>query len=129
MNILLLFSKYIEEYIMPQNIYNDMPRMLTTDMAKGIESIFDAAEPPSTEQMTQLQNLQAASIQSNTENNAIVSGGVTNIAAAQNMMWRQQRQIVRDYKINRNDPCPCGSGKKYKNCCLKTGKYEGTHEL
>ena len=20
-------------------------------------------------------------------------------------------------KINRNDPCPCGSGKKYKNCC------------
>jgi hypothetical protein len=22
-------------------------------------------------------------------------------------------------KIRRNDPCPCGSGKKYKNCCLK----------
>ncbi|PKQ61604.1 hypothetical protein BZG02_15575 [Labilibaculum filiforme] len=22
-------------------------------------------------------------------------------------------------KINRNDPCPCGSGKKYKQCCLK----------
>ena len=20
-------------------------------------------------------------------------------------------------KTNRNDPCPCGSGKKYKNCC------------
>ncbi|HNY18141.1 MAG TPA: SEC-C metal-binding domain-containing protein, partial [Treponemataceae bacterium] len=25
-------------------------------------------------------------------------------------------------KTGRNDPCPCGSGKKYKNCCLgKTG--------
>jgi len=23
-------------------------------------------------------------------------------------------------KIGRNDPCPCGSGKKYKNCCLKS---------
>jgi hypothetical protein len=23
-------------------------------------------------------------------------------------------------KVGRNDPCPCGSGKKYKNCCLKT---------
>jgi hypothetical protein len=23
-------------------------------------------------------------------------------------------------KINRNDPCPCGSGKKYKKCCYKT---------
>jgi len=21
-------------------------------------------------------------------------------------------------KIGRNDPCPCGSGKKYKQCCL-----------
>ena len=21
-------------------------------------------------------------------------------------------------KIGRNDPCPCGSGKKYKKCCL-----------
>ncbi|AAF39274.1 conserved hypothetical protein [Chlamydia muridarum str. Nigg] len=23
-------------------------------------------------------------------------------------------------KPNRNDPCPCGSGKKYKQCCLKS---------
>jgi preprotein translocase subunit SecA len=22
-----------------------------------------------------------------------------------------------DRKIGRNDPCPCGSGKKYKHCC------------
>jgi len=21
-------------------------------------------------------------------------------------------------KVGRNDPCPCGSGKKYKKCCL-----------
>lgn len=21
-------------------------------------------------------------------------------------------------KIGRNDPCPCGSGRKYKHCCL-----------
>jgi hypothetical protein len=24
---------------------------------------------------------------------------------------------VKRAKIGRNDPCPCGSGKKYKNCC------------
>ena len=23
-----------------------------------------------------------------------------------------------DKKISRNDPCLCGSGKKYKNCCI-----------
>jgi len=26
--------------------------------------------------------------------------------------------IVSEPKIGRNDPCPCGSGKKYKKCCL-----------
>ena len=26
-------------------------------------------------------------------------------------------------KIGRNDPCPCGSGKKYKKCCLKKDRY------
>ena len=26
-------------------------------------------------------------------------------------------------KIGRNKPCPCGSGKKYKNCCLKKDRY------
>lgn len=26
-------------------------------------------------------------------------------------------QIEMDHKIGRNDPCPCGSGKKYKKCC------------
>ncbi len=28
-----------------------------------------------------------------------------------------KKQPVRKQKIGRNDPCPCGSGKKYKNCC------------
>ena len=23
-------------------------------------------------------------------------------------------------KVGRNDPCPCGSGKKFKKCCLET---------
>ncbi|WP_339736151.1 SEC-C metal-binding domain-containing protein [uncultured Gimesia sp.] len=27
--------------------------------------------------------------------------------------------IRQDARIGRNDPCPCGSGKKYKKCCLK----------
>jgi preprotein translocase subunit SecA len=24
-------------------------------------------------------------------------------------------------KVGRNDPCPCGSGKKYKKCCGREG--------
>ncbi|MFO8052014.1 MAG: SEC-C metal-binding domain-containing protein [Thermoplasmatota archaeon] len=28
-------------------------------------------------------------------------------------------------KIGRNEPCPCGSGKRYKNCCLRYDRKKG----
>lgn len=28
------------------------------------------------------------------------------------------QEIIKKDKVGRNDPCPCGSGKKYKRCCL-----------
>ena len=33
--------------------------------------------------------------------------------------WKDSKTIVNETKIGRNDPCPCGSGKKYKKCCGK----------
>jgi len=32
-------------------------------------------------------------------------------------MQKRSGTIVKPKKIGRNDPCPCGSGKKYKFCC------------
>jgi len=29
----------------------------------------------------------------------------------------KKKQVIKRTKIGPNDPCPCGSGKKYKNCC------------
>ena len=38
-------------------------------------------------------------------------------AAAQNDTRTQRREPVRaEHTVGRNDPCPCGSGKKFKNC-------------
>jgi preprotein translocase subunit SecA len=34
----------------------------------------------------------------------------------------KQKTVVNAKKVGRNDPCPCGSGKKYKKCCYP--KYE-----
>ena len=31
--------------------------------------------------------------------------------------------------VARNDPCPCGSGRKYKQCCLQTGGVEKQKRL
>ena len=53
-----------------------------------------------------------------------------NMAAAQQQAARQSAnagavspvQVIRTApKVGRNDPCPCGSGKKYKNCCGRNG--------
>ena len=34
---------------------------------------------------------------------------------------RSATVVRKDKKVGRNDPCPCGSGKKYKNCCGAAG--------
>lgn len=31
--------------------------------------------------------------------------------------YKKSKTVVKGEKIGRNDPCPCGSGKKYKKCC------------
>ena len=31
----------------------------------------------------------------------------------------KQMPVVNEKKIGRNELCPCGSGKKYKKCCIK----------
>jgi len=38
---------------------------------------------------------------------------------------QESNEIVINKKANRNDPCPCGSGLKYKNCCGKSGPKKG----
>ena len=60
------------------------------------------------------------------------AASVENIVGAEQMptfRFTKTRPVVRDYKIGRNDPCPCGSGLKYKKCCLNSGKYETTHTV
>lgn len=37
-------------------------------------------------------------------------------------LYKNQKKsgtVVKEKKVGRNDPCPCGSGKKYKFCCGK----------
>lgn len=31
--------------------------------------------------------------------------------------YKKSKTVIKPEKIGRNDPCPCGSGKKYKKCC------------
>ena len=44
-------------------------------------------------------------------------------ADTQKKLYKEQKSSTtfkrEGAKIGRNDPCPCGSGKKYKNCCMR----------
>jgi preprotein translocase subunit SecA len=41
--------------------------------------------------------------------------------AARRTPSRPEPRAADGQKVGRNDPCPCGSGKKYKKCCLLKG--------
>jgi preprotein translocase subunit SecA len=45
--------------------------------------------------------------------------------AAMQFNLYNEKEKVSAKKIARNDPCPCGSGKKYKLCCGKSGPKKG----
>jgi preprotein translocase subunit SecA len=53
-----------------------------------------------------------AEIRQNTERKEVAHGEAVNDT---NKVKKQTPKHVQ--KVGRNDPCPCGSGKKYKNCC------------
>jgi preprotein translocase subunit SecA len=42
------------------------------------------------------------------------------IAGSQKGDKKQEPIRHRGQRVGRNDPCPCGSGKKYKNCCMRS---------
>jgi uncharacterized protein len=44
-------------------------------------------------------------------------------ANVMNWIRNRENQVTRDALPERNDPCPCGSGKKFKNCCASKPPY------
>lgn len=40
--------------------------------------------------------------------------------AKESLLSRLQKPLMSSQKVGRNEPCPCGSGKKYKKCCWNT---------
>jgi len=53
-----------------------------------------------------------------TEYSSRASGGGSGQPGMEDTREQQAPQpyVKTEKKIGRNDPCPCGSGKKYKNC-------------
>ncbi len=81
-------------------------RMLFAIKAQGMEERKPAAQVQGTAHHTDMSLLGAAPAKGG-------NAGATGSAGSQ----PRQTQVRRTYpKVGRNDPCPCGSGKKYKHC-------------
>lgn len=88
------------------DLFQNMLMSLQDDMVRIMYRV-QTQEPPRRRRMT-YENLNELSAQG-------PQGMSAGVAAA-------PRAVGRSGKIGRNDPCPCGSGKKFKKCCL--GKVE-----
>lgn len=55
-----------------------------------------------------------ARVESNLERQEVVKGQTTSTSGGGET--QEKRPVKREERIGRNDPCPCGSGKKYKVC-------------
>ena len=78
----------------------------------------DAQEEPASEQdkakMEAIIKKQKSQLQDHLQNAQASHGDEVSAAEV------KKKPVTKDgKKVGRNDPCPCGSGKKYKNCCGK----------
>lgn len=60
--------------------------------------------------------------------NPLMGSGIPEIdlqaALMKDAFMVQEPYVREEKKIGRNHPCPCGSGKKFKKCCIGKGIYD-----
>ena len=94
----------VNEYrIQGAELFDDMVNDIRQKTVRVILSVVPRAQP--------IQRVQVANP---------ISEGREGGARRVTVTRRASTTVVNDSaKVGRNDPCPCGSGKKYKNCCMR----------
>lgn len=100
----------IEYKLEGSDIFDEMLYNIRAAVAKAAVRVQISAEPVNRAQRRSGQIVERHAVLSNFDN-------PNRNRVAGNMEGQQGVQIKRTMpKVGRNDPCPCGSGKKYKNC-------------
>ena len=101
----LLIYKF-ESYELFQNMINKINKDVVSTLMKGYIPIQDPDQVKEAQRRRQVENLRTS------RTDTIQSGP----GAAGPDKDRKTEPVRVDKKVGRNDPCPCGSGKKYKHC-------------
>ena len=93
------------------DMFDEMVASIQTDVVKILLNIQKAGE------LKREQNVKITSAAQATLNSINVV--TENKQIPQSTIEKKAPVVSQGPKVGRNDPCPCGSGKKYKNCCGK----------
>jgi preprotein translocase subunit SecA len=105
----------LESFDLFQKMVDDMNRKAVSVLMRGQ---IPMREPEQVRQATPEKKTDFSKYR--TQKDEIAEGRRVQGEVAGRDTREQKREPVRAEKtVGRNDPCPCGSGKKYKNCCGK----------
>ena len=90
----------------------DMFDQMVEDVKQDVVKLLMNVQKPKEIKRTQTVKIMTEKLQENSK--------TPNSDKVKNIETETKTPIVNNGpKVGRNDPCPCGSGKKYKNCCGK----------
>jgi preprotein translocase subunit SecA len=105
-------------------LYNELNNLIQKEVVYSIYKIGMAAEAnitaPGLVDRAKQFSAPAKTAETNTSSFSGLPGGGDNKPSSGGIDFAKSK--VKDdegNKVGRNDPCPCGSGKKYKKCCGK----------
>ena len=103
-------------------LFQELIRRIKFEAVKILHLVqFDfGSEEEEQQAVEEIKNELESSIEETTLNQSFEEGTI-----AEPVPDQITKPITGTKKPKRNDPCPCGSGKKYKNCCGKSGPKKG----
>lgn len=106
----LIVEEWCNGYLRGVELRADLWQPLVEDVPDALDLLVLFATPEGWEELEKLDDAQVEQLRSE------IPDAVRDIYA----YWLQRRTIRRETpKVGRNDPCPCGSGRKHKQCCLQ----------
>ena len=94
----------------------DMFDVMVSEIQKDVVKILLNIQKAGEVKRTQTAKITSAAQEKIQSINMVTEGGP---ASKPPQEQRREPIVNSGPKVGRNDPCPCGSGKKYKNCCGK----------
>jgi preprotein translocase subunit SecA len=108
----------VEYKIEGANMFENLIDKIRSDVINQIFKIkIETINIPEKEEALAYNHSGYSSFDHRSAANSAASGNINRQQNQNESQSSQTKVMVKSDKVGRNDPCPCGSGKKYKKCC------------